>query len=473
MATILYLDDDSSAAGQPEQQLGRTGHRVIHVASAEEALRVLASRVVDVLVVAERFPGGGGLESQLERGAGPLPLIRIVESANMDFPVDVGEAGLVEQLPRPVRAEALERAVLRVLEVARLRRENAQLREELSRHGPARLPAGESPTFRRVMETVHAVAPTEATVLLEGEPGTGKQLLARTIHDRSLRHEGPFVSVNCAAMAGGMLGPALFGEERGDAGGRLSYTRGALERAHGGSLLLVEISAMALELQAELLRVIREREFDRVGGQHPVRVDVRLLATTSRDLKAECDAGRFRTDLFYRFNMVPIRIPPLRDRKADIPALADHFARRAAERLGVPVPRLEPEAMDLLMRHAWPGNVRELANVVERGVILTRGGNLSSEALEGVRELGGFRHQAGTGAPLPERLATAGAAAVGAAPAQNLPHIVATDAFNLDELERQAIARAMEATGGNRTRAAKLLGISERTLRNKLNVPKV
>jgi DNA-binding NtrC family response regulator len=247
-------------------------------------------------------------------------------------------------------------------------------------------------------------------------------------------------------------------------------TAGAFERAHGGTLLMDEISEMRLDLQSKLLRVIQEHEFERVGGHQPIRVDVRLIATTNRDLKAEADAGRFRTDLFYRLNVVPIKTPPLRERIEDIPVLVQHFARRAAEEIGVTVSGVASETIDLLLRHSWPGNVRELANAVERAVILSRGGMLRPEMFQGILEAVSVRPVAlpPIGVMDPARAAAAGV--IGSAPAAG--HAPGPDAFNLDELERQAIQRALVATGGNRTRAAKLLGISERTLRNKLNGPR-
>jgi DNA-binding NtrC family response regulator len=306
------------------------------------------------------------------------------------------------------------------------------------------------------METIATVAPTKATVLLEGESGTGKELFARAIHDQSTRHDAAFVSINCAAMPEGLVESALFGHEKGAFTGATARTAGAFERAHGGTLLLDEVSEMRLDLQSKLLRVLQEHEFERVGGHQAIRVDVRLIATTNRDLKAEADAGRFRSDLYYRLNVLPIRTPPLRERKEDIPLLVQHFARRAAEEIGVTVTGVGPEVIDLLLHHSWPGNVRELGNAVERAVILARGGVLQPEAFQGILEA------------VLSRPAPAGPPAVAMTPSPAGP-----DAFNLDQLEHQAILRALTATGGHRTRAARLLGISERTLRNKLNGKRV
>jgi DNA-binding NtrC family response regulator len=292
------------------------------------------------------------------------------------------------------------------------------------------------------------VAPTRATVLLEGESGTGKELFARAIHDRSPRRGQAFVTVNCAALPEGLVESALFGHERGAFTGATQRSAGAFERAHNGTLLLDEISEMRLDLQPKLLRAIQEQEFERVGGSQPIKVDVRIVATTNRDLKAEVEAGRFRRDLYYRLNVVPIRTPPLRERLEDIPALAGHFALLAAGALGVRAPEISLEALEHLKQRAWPGNIRELSNAVERAVILTRSGPLTPASFGS--------------AVAPAERATS---AVTATPSAY------GDIVNLKDLERIAIERALEASGGRRARAAELLGISERTLRNKLNSP--
>jgi DNA-binding NtrC family response regulator len=323
------------------------------------------------------------------------------------------------------------------------------------------------------------VAPTKATVLLEGESGTGKELFARAIHDQSPRHEGPFVTINCAAMPEGLIESSLFGHEKGAFTGATVRTPGAFERANGGTLLLDEISEMRLDLQAKLLRVIQEQEFERVGGTQSIRVDVRLVATTNRDLRGEVEAGRFRQDLYYRLNVVPIHTPTLRERQDDVPRLLQHFLQRNAAQLGVSLPAVAPETLQTLIDYDWPGNIREMANAVERAMILSRGGVLLPEhfGLAGHRAVAAARPAAtATGsaaapAPTPAGATASFPTAPLAAGAPAAPVEAAPASFNLDELERVAIGRALEATGGNRTRAAKLLGISERTLRNKLNNP--
>jgi DNA-binding NtrC family response regulator len=297
-------------------------------------------------------------------------------------------------------------------------------------------------------------ARTRATVLLQGESGTGKELIARAIHDESDRRDGPFIKLNCAALPEGLVESALFGHERGAFTGAVRRVEGAFERAHGGTLLLDEISEMRLDLQAKLLRVLQEQEFDRVGGTVPVKVAVRIVATTNRDLAAEVSRGGFRQDLFYRLSVVAIRIPPLRERRDDIPLLATRFAHRAATETGKETPIFAPEALDILLRHDWPGNVRELQHAIERAVILATDSVLRAQLFESERA-----------AP-----ARRGDGAIGSIPAPLPPESVILTSLDVNEAERILIERALLATNGNRTRAAKLLGISVRTLRNKLNL---
>ncbi len=463
MATILCVDDEPATGVVLEHHLARIGHRPLLASSVEDALRTIGRTPVDLIIADYRMPKATGLDllSVLEKEGYQIPVIIMTGYSSIEHAVTSIKSGAIDYLTKPVRPETLEIAVTQALEVVRLRRENEQFRREINRFRSTRALVGESPQFRRVMETIATVAPTKATVLLEGESGTGKELFARAIHDQSPRHEGPFIAVNCAAMPDGLIESALFGHEKGAFTGATTRSAGAFERAHGGTLLLDEISEMRLDLQAKLLRVIQEHEFERVGGHQPIRVDVRLVATTNRDLRAEAEGGRFRTDLFYRLNVVPITSPPLRDRKEDIPVLVQHFARRAAEEIGVSTSSIAPEALDLLMHHSWPGNVRELANAVERAVILSRGGPLGPELFQGMMDFA--LRPAALPTPTVASLVAAGNAGAGPTPT------AAPAGFNLDELEREAIHRALAATGGNRSRAAKLLGISERTLRNKLN----
>jgi DNA-binding NtrC family response regulator len=322
---------------------------------------------------------------------------------------------------------------------------------------------GESAVMRRLLQTVETAAPTRATVLLQGESGTGKELVARAIHDQSDRADGPFIKLNCAALPEGLVESALFGHERGAFTGAIKRVAGAFERAHGGTLLLDEISEMRLDLQAKLLRVLQEQEFERVGGTSPIKVDVRIIATTNRDLAAEAEAGRFRRDLYFRLSVIPIEIPPLRERGDDIPLLAYRFAAHSANETRKELAGISPDALVLLQRHDWPGNVRELQHAIERAVILTSGPMLLAVHFEAQRF--GLTQPVGTSRDANLRAAEFVSNGLGSAEYKR----VVLNSFDLSAAESQLIARALEVTEGNRTRAAELLGLSVRTLRNKLN----
>jgi len=458
MATVLCVDDEAAVGVVLEHTLTRLGHTPVLAASAAEAMAAVGRSDIDLIIADYVMPGSTGLDllKLLSEQGHRIPVIIMTGYSSIESAVTSIKSGAIDYLTKPVRPETLEIAVNQALEVIRLRRENESFRTEIRKLRSSRELIGESPSFRRVMETIAAVAPTRATVLLEGESGTGKELFARAIHDSSPRADGAFVTVNCAALPEGLVESALFGHERGAFTGATARAAGAFERAHGGTLLLDEISEMRLDLQAKLLRAIQEQEFERVGGSQSIRVDVRLIATTNRDLKAEVDAGRFRSDLYYRLNVMPIRTPPLRERVQDIPRLAHYFLQRAVSTLGTQAVRIAPDAMVVLQRQIWPGNVRELANLIERAAILGRGDTILASAF--TDESRGVVAEESAGAA-----ESATAAAIG--PQDGL-------VFDLHELERRAIDRALAATGGNRTRAARLLGISERTLRNRLNQPK-
>ena len=466
MANILHVDDEPSIGLIVQDTLERAGHQPTGARSVPEALQVLARGGIDLVISDYRMPGLTGLEflALLAREGYDVPLIMLTGYASIEHAVASIKAGAIDYITKPVRPEQLKLAVDQALEFVRLRRENESLRREVMEFRNERQIIGESTAVRRILQTVAMAAPTRATVLLQGESGTGKELFARAIHDQSDRRDRPFIKLNCAALPEGLVESALFGHERGAFTGAIKRVEGAFERAHRGTLLLDEISEMRLDLQAKLLRVLQEQEFERVGGTSPIRVDVRIIATTNRELAAEAAAGTFRQDLYYRLSVIPVLIPPLRDRPEDIPLLAYRFALRVAVEMGKEINGIAPEAIEMLQRYTWPGNVRELQHAVERAVILSPEPILQSHAFDS--------HRFGLTTPPGQSLAAhmLAPAQGGATPAPGNGAVV-LHSLDVTEAEKVLIQRALEATDNNRTRAAELLGMSVRTLRNKLNTP--
>ena len=476
MATILYVDDEPSVGLILEDTLEQAGHTPVGARNVPEALQVLARGDIDLVISDYRMPGLSGLEflSLLRREGYDVPLIMLTGYASIEHAVASIKAGAVDYITKPIRPQQLELAVEQALELVRLRRENDALRREVMEFRNERQIIGDSQVMRRLMQTVAMAAPTRATVLLQGESGTGKELLARALHDQSDRRDKPFIQLNCAALPEGLIESALFGHEKGAFTGALKRVEGAFERAHRGTLLLDEVSEMRLDLQAKLLRVLQEQEFERVGGTSPIRVDVRIIATTNRKLQADAANGTFRQDLYYRLSTIPILIAPLRDRPEDIPLLAYRFVMRTAADIKKDVKGITPEAIAMLQRYPWPGNVRELQHAVERAVILSNEVMLTPNAFDAVRYGLDVASSVMSAAPRPGAPASRSlhpGSSPSAAPGAGSGDGVWLGTLNVNEAETALIQRALEAAGNNRTRAAELLGISVRTLRNKLNGP--
>ena len=485
MATILHVDDEPNVGLLLEDTLARVGHTPVGARSVPEALQLLERGGIDLIISDYRMPGLTGLEflQLLTREGYDIPLIMLTGHASIEHAVMSIKAGAIDYITKPVRPQQLELAVDQALEFVRLRRENETLRKEVMQFRNERQIIGDSPAIRRILQTVSMAAPTRATVLLQGESGTGKELFARAIHDQSERRDKPFIKLNCAALPEGLVESALFGHEKGAFTGAIKRVEGAFERAHRGTLLLDEISEMRLDLQAKLLRVLQEQEFERVGGTAQIKVDVRIIATTNRDLASEAERGTFRQDLYYRLSTIPVLIPPLRDRPEDIPVLALRFAMRNAAELGKKIDGLSADALDALQQFPWPGNIRELQHVIERAVILSPDPIIHPHCLEGTRF--GLAHSLGGPSTRPRTFPAAGPgapAAGGAPPAVAVrdraaegesgpPGGVALTSLNVADAERVLIQYALTAADNNRTKAAELLGISVRTLRNKLNGP--
>lgn len=440
-ARILVVDDEPLLREFLEETLRRAGHEPVLAEGADEALRRLALDPPDLVLLDIRMQGRDGLSllPDLRAACPDAPVLMMTGHGTLESAVAAMRAGAFDYLTKPFSASGIELAVERALSVGALRRENADLRGRLSLQEALHPMLGRSRAMEELRAAIRLVAPTRSTVLISGESGTGKELVARAVHEGSSRRNGPFVKLNCAAVPGGLLESELFGHERGAFTGAIGRKAGRFEEAHAGTLLLDEISEMDPALQPKLLRALQEREFYRVGGGSPVRIDVRVLATTNADLRERVRQGQFREDLFFRLEVVPLAVPPLRARRDDILLLAAHFIDQLSDENGRPRARLTPAASALLLEHDWPGNVRELRNAVERGVILCPDGQLRPEHF--VLDRG------------PGRTTHAGSGGAGG---------------TLAERERAWILQVLRETGGNRTAAARRLGVSVRTIRNKL-----
>jgi DNA-binding NtrC family response regulator len=459
MATVLLVDNDPSVRGVLTKALARFGHDTRTASNAPEALQALATSHVDLVICDWSTPGeldGHELLRLLREEDRDVPVIVLTAFGTIEHAVSAMRAGATHYLAKPLQNEQLQLTVEQALAVARLRDENRALLRELQGRRSEHEIIGEGRAIRQLLDSVASAASSRATVLLQGESGTGKELLARAIHAQSDRREGPFIRMNCSALPDGLMESTLFGHEKGAFADAAKRTLGAFERANGGTLLLDEIGELPAELQPKLLRVLQERELERIGGSGPVKVDVRIIATTTRDIEEAVGAGKFRQDLYYRLNVFPITIPPLRDRREDIPMLAQRFAARAAAEAGKEIQGFEPEALDLLCGYEWPGNVRQLQHAVERAVIL------STEPLLRMHLFAGLR-------AMPNGQDAAVTSAANGAPDTAGAHVLALPSLDLMEVERRVIEQALTLSKGNRTRAAQMLGINVRTLRRKLN----
>ena len=445
--TALVVDDEENMVHVLTTLLAQEGFGVAAARTGEEALERIRSEVVDLVLLDVRLPGRDGLEV-LEAVKAQRPdcgVLMMTAFGSIESAVAALRAGADDYLVKPFRAEEVLRRIQAVLERQGLRREVRRLRREVgTRYGFGNL-LGRSPAMRALLGQLEQVAATRSTVLLMGESGTGKELAARALHYNSDRAERPFVVIDCAAIPETLQESELFGHTRGAFTGAVAAKRGLFEEAHGGTLLLDEVGDLSAATQAKLLRVLQEGTIRRLGDTRTIQVDVRIIAATNRDLPAEVRAGRFREDLFFRLNVLPLRLPPLRERPEDIPLLTEHFLRRFAAETGRPVRQIAPPALDCLMAYRWPGNVRELEHAIERAVLLSQGETLEVGDLPPAVQGGGG--QGVEEAPLSLREAVA--------------------RLNAD-LERGLIRRALARTGGNRTEAAALLGISRRALLYKL-----
>jgi two-component system, NtrC family, response regulator AtoC len=455
-ARILVVDDDGASRGLMAQILAEDGHGVVPCSDGAEAVdRLGRDGEFDVVVSDIRMMDVDGLEvlDWVRKHAPETPVLLVTAFGNVDGAVDAIRRGAYDYISKPYDVNAIKLVVDRALRHRRLATENRRLKREIREKYALANVVGRSEGMLQVYKTAARVALTDATVLVVGESGTGKELVARAIHSSSARAAGPFIAVDCGAIAEGVLESELFGHARGSFTGATGARRGLFEEASGGTLFLDEIGDIGFRIQGQLLRVLQEGEIRRVGESAPIKVDTRVVAATNKDLSEAVKAGKFREDLFYRLNVVTIRIPPLRERREDIPLLAEHFAARHAGERGA---SLTTEAREALLLWDWPGNVRELDNAVARALALNPGGTILPEDLpEAVRD----RWQGRRGAA-PVKTPTS----VTPLPAVPAVDPLVADHPTLDELSRRYAERVLRDAGGNKTRAAEALGIDRKTL---------
>lgn len=441
---VLIVDDDSAHRKMLEAVLSAEGYHIQHAEDGQTAITAVEKRFYDLILMDVRMTLVGGIEAlkRIKEISPGIPVIIMTAFASVSTAVEALKAGAYDYLTKPLDIDELKILINKALRNQQLEKENLYLREQLKDRFDFSKIIGQSSAMRKLLETTAIVAPTEATVLITGESGTGKELIANAIHLNSPRREKPLIKVNCAALPEALLENELFGHEKGAFTDALTRRQGRFQLAHKGSIFLDEIAEMAPQTQAKILRVLQEREFEPVGSSNTVRIDTRVIAATNKNLKEEIQEGHFREDLFYRINVVTLSVPPLRDRREDIPLLADFFLKQYAVKNRRLIKGFTPRATDLLMRYDWPGNVRELANMVERSVIMVRGDMITpDEFSDTLRALD---------------------------PEMKKSEIGLTPGRSLKDVEKEMILLTLEDTEGNRTHAAKILGISRRTLQLKL-----
>jgi DNA-binding NtrC family response regulator len=443
LANILVVDDDRNIRRMLATALEAAGYKVVEADSAAQALaRLTGSPVVDLVLTDVRMEkmDGIALLEQIKQTRPAMPVVIMTAFGSIPAAVEAMRLGAYDYVPKPFSAQQIRQTVARALEIQSLKQENRVLKSRLERlSGMDRFLASSSQTSA-LLEVAGQAAASDATVLLTGESGTGKSLLARYIHQQSPRKAGPFVSVACTTLSEHLLESELFGHVRGSFTGAIKDKPGRLEAAEGGTVLLDEIGDLTPVVQSKLLRFLQERTFERVGGNETLRVDVRIIAATNRDLGAEIKKGAFREDLFYRLNVVAVEIPALRERRADVPALASFFLRRYAAENGKTIETFADDALAALLEYHWPGNVRELENVVERAVVLCDAHRIEK------------KHLSPTVVPTGD--------------GETLPPIPGS---TIADLERYAILKTLEACGGSTSKAATVLGVSPRKIQYKLH----
>ena len=438
--TILLTDDDYEMRYAMSETLRRCGYTVDIATGGNEAIRKFSSKKFDMVITDVRMANGDGVHvlKEIKRHSPDVPVVLVTAYGTIDNAVEAMKLGAFDYIMKPLSVDALEDLVRRGIESVQ------KVNKTSSEEGNIRGIVTKDPGMFRLLKTAEEIAFSDVTVLIEGESGTGKEMLARFIHNRSYRAGRPFVAINCAAIPDGLLESELFGHEKGAFTGAISKRNGKFIQADTGTILLDEVGEMSLPLQAKLLRVLQERQVDTIGGKEPVYIDIRVIATTNRSLKKEVEEGRFREDLYYRLNVFPVVLPPLRDRKGDIPELTNHFIRKHQDKRlrgnRVLVTKVSGEALDVLASHDWKGNIRELENIVERAILIAEGDTL----LPGHLMIDSRRDN------------------------RNSPSSISVG-MSVREMETALILKTLDEVNWNRTKAAKLLNIGVRTLRNKLS----
>jgi two-component system response regulator HydG len=448
--TILVVDDDNAHRTMLRTLIGGWGYEIDDADDGAVAIKKVNEQSYDLILMDVRMVKISGLEAleKIKSFNPAIPIIIMTAYSSVETAVDALKKGAHDYLTKPLDFDKLKITIERSMEHTRLKEENRLLKQSLGQHFDRRNIIGHSPAMINLLETVAQVAPSEATVLITGDSGTGKELIAGAIHFNSHRKDGPFIKLNCAAITETLMESELFGHEKGAFTGAERRKEGRFFQAHGGSLFLDEVSEMSLTMQVKLLRVLQEREFTRVGGENTIQVDVRMIAATNKNLPELINNGDFREDLYYRLNVVGLEIPPLKKRREDIPLLAQHFLEVFGTRNHKKLKGYTPQAMDNLVRYDWPGNVRELMNSVERAVVLSQADFLSEKDFTIIHGSDVNHNDSG-----PDRA--------------NGP-INVDGATPLEEVEKTTILNTLEASGGNKSEAARRLGITRKTLHKKL-----
>lgn len=437
-ANILIIDDDEAIRDSCSQVLKKEGYTVKAAKDGKEGLELFKKEFFHVVLLDLKLPGLDGMEilTKIKEEAPATPVIIITGYASIESAVEAMKKGAFEYLSKPFSPEALRVITKKALGIRKIIFENLYLRRELEAKTEFDMVVGKSKAMEKVLDIVRRVSPSESTVLITGESGTGKELIAREIHNHSPRSKGPFVAVDCGALVETLFESELFGHVRGSFTGAYETKHGRFEVANGGTIFFDEISNIGLNIQAKLLRVIQERDVTRIGSSRPIKVDVRILAATNEDLADAVRRGKFREDLFYRLSVVPVHLPPLRERKEDIPLLVEHFLQKYNKRAKRSIISISPQVKKALMDYEWPGNIRELENTIERAVVLSKGQEIEIENL--------VYHGISTGSEFWNP---------------------GTGKFRtLDEIEKEYIKAVFRAQSGNKSKTAGILGMDRKTL---------